>query len=137
MKYRKKPVVIEAEQFNNSADIHEFCGECCREPVGEDYMEIITLEGIMKASKGDYIIQGVNGEFYPCKPDIFEKTYDKAVDEIVYGGFCGGGMSHHINLIKVHENTLGCPVCGKPLYIQEASGIAVCSDVNCEYGHTQ
>jgi hypothetical protein len=74
--YRKKPVVIEAEQFNNSADIHEFCGDYVREPVGKNYMEIITLEGIMKASKGDYIIKGVNGEFYPCKPDIFEKTYD-------------------------------------------------------------
>ena len=77
MKYRKKPVVIEAVEFINSADIHEFCGEYAREPVGETFMEIITLEGIMKASLGDYIIKGINGEFYPCKPDIFEKTYEK------------------------------------------------------------
>lgn len=39
------------------------------------------LEGIMKASVGDYIIKGVNGEFYPCKPDIFEKTYERVIDE--------------------------------------------------------
>jgi len=78
MKYRKKPVVIEAIQFNgrNSADIHEFCGEFVREPVGEEYLEIVTLEGIMRAQHGDYIIKGVKGEFYPCKPDVFEQTYE-------------------------------------------------------------
>lgn len=75
-KYRKKPVVIEAEQFLNSADIHEFCKDKVREPVGKNYLEIETLEGIMRANEGDYIIKGVNGEFYPCKPDIFEKTYE-------------------------------------------------------------
>ena len=41
------------------------------------YVPIETLEGTMRASVGDYIIKGVNGEFYPCKPDIFEKTYEK------------------------------------------------------------
>jgi len=78
-KYRKKPVVIEAVQFNgrNSADIHEFCGDKVREPVGKDYLEIETLEGIHIASPGDYIIKGIKGEFYPCKPDIFEQTYEK------------------------------------------------------------
>lgn len=77
--YRKKPVVIEAVQFDgeNSADIHEFCGSEVREPVGKEYLEIKTLEGVMKASINDFIIKGVSGEFYPCKPDIFEKTYDK------------------------------------------------------------
>ena len=44
----------------------------------KEYMEIETLEGVMKANIGDYIIKGVNGEFYPCKPDIFEKTYEEA-----------------------------------------------------------
>lgn len=78
MKFRKKPIVIEAVQFNNSADIHEFCGDIAREPVGEEYMEISTLEGVMRANKGDYIIKGINGGFYPCKNDIFEKTYEKA-----------------------------------------------------------
>nr|DAS46923.1 MAG TPA: PGDYG protein [Caudoviricetes sp.] len=57
-RYRKKPVVIEAEQTDKEMIIH-------------------TLEGDMKASIGDYIITGVNGEKYPCKPDIFKKTYEK------------------------------------------------------------
>lgn len=78
-KYRKKPTVIEAIQYNgkNTADIHEFCGEDVREPVGKDYMEIATLEGIMRVSPGDYVIKGVQGEFYPCKPDIFKATYEE------------------------------------------------------------
>ena len=57
MKYRKKPVIIEAYRTNEEKVIH-------------------TLEGDMKASIGDYIITGVNGEQYPCKPDIFRKTYE-------------------------------------------------------------
>lgn len=57
MKYRKKPVVVEAYKTDKEIVIH-------------------TLEGDMKASIGDYIITGVNGEQYPCKPDIFEKTYE-------------------------------------------------------------
>lgn len=77
-KYRKKPVVIEALQFdgknyeeclNLSEDIFMFDGD--------NYLNITTLEGTMKCSVGDYIIKGVNGEFYPCKPDIFEKTYEE------------------------------------------------------------
>lgn len=79
-KYRKKPVVIEAFRFqidnempdwfadrvtNNTIIIHED-GTC----------DVKTLEGTMKSSKGDYIILGVNGEVYPCKPDIFKKTYE-------------------------------------------------------------
>lgn len=59
MKYRKKPVVIEAF-------------------VTDEPMDIETLEGTMHASAGDYIITGVEGERYPCKPDIFEKTYEPA-----------------------------------------------------------
>lgn len=78
MKYIRKQVVIEAVQFNgkNSADIHEFCGDKAREPVGKNYLEIETLEGIYIVSPGDYIIKDVNGEFYPCKPDAFEMTYE-------------------------------------------------------------
>lgn len=59
MKYRKKPVVIEAYVTNEPVDIE-------------------TLEGTMHANPGDYIITGVNGEQYPCKPDIFAKTYEPA-----------------------------------------------------------
>lgn len=90
MKYRKKPVEIEAIQFNgfNPKEIAEFVGENCELDYYTSAYEagqggvkvkitIHTLEGDMNVSKGDYVIKGVNGEFYPCKPDIFEKTYDK------------------------------------------------------------
>lgn len=89
MKYRKKPVIIEAIQFEDNSDriieIHEFMGgDTIRvnyEDKNNPYLKIETLEGIMKASVGDYIVKGVNGEFYPCKPDIFEKTYERVTDE--------------------------------------------------------
>lgn len=91
MKYRKRPVIIEAVQWNglNFKEIEDFTGadiailEEVRKPnmdmkIPGDYRLCIrTLEGVMDARKGDYIIRGVNGEFYPCKPDIFEKTYEK------------------------------------------------------------
>jgi len=81
-KYRKKPVVIEAIQFNgeNQSDVAEFMGEMIRTNFFPDIL-IETLEGTMKANIGDYIIKGVKGEFYPCKPDIFEATYEKVNDE--------------------------------------------------------
>ena len=74
--YRKKPVVIEAIQFNkNFTEIEKFCEGNFDWSEGKS--DIKTLEGTMRASVGDWIIKGVNGEFYPCKPDIFEKTYEK------------------------------------------------------------
>ena len=84
MKYRKKPVVIEAVRYmiddcmpdwfmdrvsSNTIIIHTD-GTC----------DIETLEGTMKSNKGDFIILGINGEVYPCKPDIFEKTYERVDD---------------------------------------------------------
>lgn len=83
--YKKKPVVIEAIQFVDDAErileIQEFMGGGLLRVNYEDpenpFIRIETLEGEMKAMVGDYIIKGVNGEFYPCKPDIFEKTYDE------------------------------------------------------------
>ena len=73
--YIKKPVKIDACQWtgDNVEEIKEFV-----EPIAE-YEQVIlihTLEGDMKANVGDYIIKGVKGEFYPCKPDIFEETYN-------------------------------------------------------------
>ena len=86
--YRKKPVVIEAYRFNGSstdeAKIKSWMnGGPCPTVGGvgtKDYknITITTLEGNMTASPGDYIIKGVQGEFYPCKPDIFEATYEPA-----------------------------------------------------------
>jgi hypothetical protein len=80
LKYRKKPVVIEAIRYteNNMMDIIYFT-EGKVSCVNENGKAIIrTLEGTMLADKNDYIIKGVQGEFYPCKPDIFEKTYEVA-----------------------------------------------------------
>lgn len=78
MKYRKKPVVIEAEQFFEGGGMPlPFAAEgvCC---LGPDGWYVQTLEGPLHISDGDYIIKGVKGEFYPCKPDIFEATYEPA-----------------------------------------------------------
>lgn len=91
-KYRKRPVVIEAMEWDGAAEsassviewvlvngqsITYHCAndEECRLEVGGHVLRIPTLEGNMDASAGDFIIKGVNGEFYPCKPDIFAKTY--------------------------------------------------------------
>lgn len=77
--YRKKPVVIEAMQLRllNFEEIEIFVGgDIGKNEKGETV--IATLEGAMKCSINDWIIKGVNGEFYPCKPDIFEKTYEPA-----------------------------------------------------------
>jgi hypothetical protein len=81
--YIKKPVVIEAVQLENLEIHHLMCLQHFA-GLGNDVFEAVsdgliikTLEGDMKASIGDWIIKGVNGEFYPCKPDIFEKTYEK------------------------------------------------------------
>ena len=100
MKYRKKPVVITAERTLVEQDIE-------------------TLEGTMHASAGDYIITGVNGEKYPCKPDIFEKTYE--VEENMDA--CGVDFGTDIQLMKK-----GMKMCrpgwnGKGQYIELATNI--------------
>ena len=88
MKYRKKPIIIEAELYHRGLeDGFKPCGRCptARFEEGEDDCNecmsgipyIHTLEGDMTVSPGDYIITDVNGERYPCKPDIFNKTYEK------------------------------------------------------------
>lgn len=89
MKYRKKPVVIDAIQWNgfNHSDIQRFAGNCVEVDINDAayqagvhppvvHMYIKTLEGRMEAKKGDYIIRGISCEYYPCKEDIFEKTYE-------------------------------------------------------------
>lgn len=78
MKFRKKPVVINAVQWtgNNLAEVANFVGERITSYERITGLGIHTLEGDMHASVGDWIIQGVQGEFYPCKPDIFEATYE-------------------------------------------------------------
>lgn len=93
MRFRKKPIIIDAIQFtgDNLMEIAEFMGisrwglQVSVDAVlrmdgnyGENtHIHIPTLEGTMTANCGDWIIKGVNGEFYPCKPNIFERTYEK------------------------------------------------------------
>lgn len=96
MKYRKKPVVIEAVQLTNPISLDPkdhpqwFVDAVMNNTItvvrgaftgSVKFAEIKTLEGVMTADVGDYIIQGVKGELYPCKPDIFEKTYERVEDE--------------------------------------------------------
>ena len=80
MAYRKKPVVVEAVQWTgeNHAEMCEFIDPEAFEIIPRIGLVIHTLEGDHHASPGDYIIKGVNGEFYPCKPDIFAKTYESS-----------------------------------------------------------
>lgn len=93
MKFRKKPVIVEARQLTpeTAEEIGAWCNAyiCISEgyrsylwgwrlPIEERSMTVPTLEGEHIASMGDWIIQGVRGEFYPCKPDIFEMTYEVA-----------------------------------------------------------
>ena len=83
MQYRKKPVVIDAEQFvvTDGTDVSDGKKMFMSWPIQKDgngYFVIIeTLEGNHRASNGDYIITGILGEQYPCKPDIFKQTYEK------------------------------------------------------------
>lgn len=93
MKFRKKPVVIEAVQWfkdgdhpavkQSSAFYHEI-GPFSPGIINKSerkYRYIKTLEGNITVTPGDWIITGVNGEHYPCKPDIFEKTYEQVTDD--------------------------------------------------------
>lgn len=102
MKFRKKPVVVEAVQWNgtNVVEVYNFLENKNVETQygvktdGKNFyikfengscqlgtLMIKTLEGEHKASVGDYIIKGVNGEFYPCKPDIFLATYEEVIED--------------------------------------------------------
>lgn len=94
MKYRKKPVVIDAIQWtgNNLREIIDFSGlhESATKWTWKQYehivkkegLKIFTMEGPLMASAGDWIIKGIKGEFYPCKPDIFASTYEPATPPI-------------------------------------------------------
>lgn len=99
MKFRKKPVVIEAMQLTGSNEDYYAVYDWVKSHVGSfnplsqfvpkrgisidpatGFVLIATLEGVMQAQPEDWIIQGVHGEFYPCKPDIFKQTYEP-IDE--------------------------------------------------------
>jgi hypothetical protein len=86
-KYRKKPVVIDAMPYTGTYEsaksVIDWVREHGQQAIAGDsssgrWLKIVTLEGHMDASAGDYIIKGVQGEFYPCKPGIFSETYEEA-----------------------------------------------------------
>jgi len=90
-KYRKKPIVIEAVRYNGKGNIGDGEGvpdwiwvalenKTLKATNGTDPFIIHTLEGDMTIAPGDWIIKGVKGEFYPCKPNIFEQTYERVKD---------------------------------------------------------
>ena len=91
-KYRKKPVIIEAFQLNERGMVEEdwfwdavtstsiITHDFGKNEPGKAWCEIKTLEGVMVAKAGDYIIRGVHGEIYPCKADIFHETYEVVED---------------------------------------------------------
>lgn len=87
-KYRKKPIIIEAVPFHDNAEslveLSEFIGETITvdyaDPTNPTF-QLKTLEGTITASVGDYIIKGAHGEFYPCKPYVFNDTYDEYLEE--------------------------------------------------------
>ncbi len=89
-KFRKKPIIVDAKQWNtiNALEIVKWSDGHVQPHIAYEgntavetnYLAVATLEGTMLADKGDWIIKGVNGEFYPCKPDIFVKTYELVED---------------------------------------------------------
>lgn len=86
MKFRKKPVVIEAFQLTKDLLMETCTNSKGLKLNGDGTVSIPTLEGEMLASVGDWIITGVKGERYPCKPDIFEATYEPVESEDGLGG---------------------------------------------------
>jgi hypothetical protein len=74
--FRKKPVVIDAILWDGKLTTVEHLHGEFSQDLGDDGLSIHTLEGVMRADVGDWIIKGVKGELYPCKPDIFAATYD-------------------------------------------------------------
>ena len=113
--YRKKPVVIEAFRLSDRGLIAEdwFWDAVTRNDIithcfgkhepDPAWCEIKTLEGVMVAKSGDYIIRGVNGEIYPCKADIFLKTYEKEIESNADRCVCCGAI--------IPEGQMVCPNC--------------------------
>ena len=134
-KYRKKPVEIEARLWDGSAQstgeildwINDNGGQATLNRVArsasrynqqwDEVLAIQTLEGPILASRGDMIIQGVQGEFYPCKPDIFEQTYDGPTDDeerplmdLVVGGRRSGRTQRLIDSILEQAKDRGLDI---------------------------
>lgn len=82
LKFRKKPIVVEAVQWDDTMETYQFLYDWTEKPIVSAFhpdkaLRIVTLEGVMTVNLGDWVIKGVNGELYPCKPDIFAATYEQ------------------------------------------------------------
>lgn len=120
-KYRKVPVEIEAMEFtgDNWQEVVQWIRDNTTDrrvmysSLDPDELKIVTLEGIMTADRGDYIIRGVKNEFYPCKPDVFAKTYEEvteseeAWDSKPHSPGCGPFSHSHGQACS-----MDCPTCG-------------------------
>ncbi len=116
MKFRKKPVVIEAQQLtvDNMNNLEAWCNgqiKGVKLPPEKRVIDIETLEGEMRADIGDWIIRGIKGEFYPCKPDIFEMTYELVgANETPHAHARRDAGGDERNIMKAWQAK--CPYCG-------------------------
>ena len=120
MKYIKKPIPIEAIQWDgkNSSEILNFMKN--NNPIFSNNGDLIinTLEGKMNAPISSYIIKGIEGEFYPCKKEIFENTYSKVYEHLITCEQCGKGFSSihtdifYDELQRKYKYWAVCPYCG-------------------------
>ena len=121
-KYRKKPIVIEAVQFFDNKECFDEIKKTI--PIEYDYQNsphcyISTLEGQMYVSDKDWIIKGIKGEFYPCKPDIFEKTYEEIQIVSIWSQFTNG--------LDKKEEVIQMPYAGGKKYPYTKKGKAAAS----------
>lgn len=126
MKFRKKPVVVEAFLWTGDLEQVEDPEWACQaitegrirfwqSGTPEVKLLINTLEGVMEASRGDYIIRGVEGEIYPCKPGIFERTYETLPeDEPGVCSICHQALPVGEEMFKFHGYSGPCPAQEKP-----------------------
>jgi hypothetical protein len=113
-KFVKKPIEIEARFYgtNDGRELAKWCGGEWHDPYNDaDYIVIQTLEGKMAATPGDWIIKGIKGEFYPCRPDIFEATYTPIEPEALFP--CGHPAWMEVILVDTQQRA--CGVCHKPV----------------------
>ena len=120
MKYIKKPIPIEAIQWNgdNVEEILDFMTGNSPIFASNNEITISTLEGKMSATVGSYIIKGVDGEFYPCRKEIFESSYTKVYEHLITCGQCNKSFSstdshiYYDEIAKKYKYWTVCPYCG-------------------------
>lgn len=113
-KFRKKPIVIEAEQYLHGRTVP--LGVCMSDDLDDSrefFPHIHTLEGNLAVSKGDWIIKGIQGEFCPCKPDIFEATYEPVEAPMPLDAQT---RVAELEALLAERFTVPCPTCHAPNY---------------------